>query len=274
MSDQEPTPRPRRWRLTFGLRTLFVLMTIVCLAVGWPHLERWYLVHHLAGFANRDFKSLPDNDALWVHAAIKKLGRGSKYDEFEPFGSPYGQTLIIKPGSGRAYLLLLRSTAYMSHPGECRVYVTYLNGAGHEIGEWEFSTGWRVSIDKLTYSDTDRLYPVIAVETDGDARRQFYAIGHDGPKIVRVENDRGVALPLAERRGAMLIPPGPPWEEWKSLLSSSDPTEQMQALATLPYGVIDWQKQPEVLARFEKLAQSTDDWVAEAACLFLNEMIR
>ena len=166
-----------------------------------------------------------------------------------------------------------------------------LDAAGRRIEGRSFATGWGHSLlDASIEFSQDLKSDLVVLHMGpnkigaGDAK-EYFAIGHDRLRLVRLENDRGdAAQDDYLGRPVDFVPDAKSVDEFASLLESNDKADVLSALVFLGgrhladrnsfpvdgrYAKLfqELMDSPRVRALVERLTASDNDWIKQAAKL-------
>jgi len=139
------------------------------------------------------------------------------------------------------YIVLL-GAPMLTIPGGSSACVLLLDNRMQRVNNWCFQTGWRINLDRatLTYaaligSDMIALHmrPVI---NGRNIAREYFTIKDDQLRFVRLEDDKGDAVPndcLLPNFEIGIVPTPSNDEAWITMLQSSDKAEVLSALVFL-----------------------------------------
>lgn len=132
-----------RWRFTFRLSTLFVVMTIAALVCNWPQFYRQWQVGQIKRYVNKDLRSLPKEEQIEFRSRVGKLWPESvsnatmnpEYWHFWRFTTDRGPRLVLFQ---RDILVPLTSDS------EC--YLALFDDSGNLVRQVRLTPTWRSSM--------------------------------------------------------------------------------------------------------------------------------
>jgi hypothetical protein len=209
-----------------------VLLPIAC-ATASPAVAQ---ISTLKRFVGKDLRALSDKE----RAPLAQLLSGKdNHDSF--FGrSPWYVWAIGKPKSARFVAFEGQPTRIW--PGADAARIHLFDPSGKKLGQWHFSTGWRISMHSaaISYSEDFSAHIVSVVTTPHingrDVAKQFFAISDNELYFVRMEDHNGQLLDNDYATPTFTIgihPSAQTPEEWMGLLSSGDKAVVLSALTFL-----------------------------------------
>ncbi|MCC9606754.1 hypothetical protein LOC68_16275 [Blastopirellula sp. JC732] len=285
-SEQNPPPRRRRnWR-SFGLKTLFVLVTIAAIVAAYPHFYRRYQIHKLKSFVDQDVRQLEEDKRNELRRVVNILIDRPIYGWYDR--SQYWRVWRIPTPDGFRFVLLRVFPRENQNTNTVKICI--LNDNCRMVNESEFDTGNSITLRNATL-DYDQFpeQPIIQFHmmhfSDGQAvATEYYSILDGQVALLRLEDRDGelISYPVANV--------GPPAiekseAEWKESLSSPHLPEVLSTLAwlgesyshsgaandentPLPSRV---KTDPATQAAIAKLAKHEHPWIAEAALYLVHE---
>jgi hypothetical protein len=216
----------RRW-LTFRLSSLFLVVTVAAIVCAFPRLYRQLQFERFKTFAGQDIRKLSEAEQARFTSVV-----GSLIPSEQPHLS-----LIFRhnwyvwklQGNGRTRFMLFQGEPITSIPGISQAHIHLIDAFGHIVGQYSFSTGWRIDINDAAMESNPMVgETVIVVKTSpvingADIATQYYAIQDDKVVLIRMEDNQGIAL--ANHYGAPNHTIGPEAakrteSEWANGLSS------------------------------------------------------
>ncbi len=200
----------------------------------------------------------------------------------------------VQNGAEARYIVLLGERE-SGIPGGSSACIKLFDATGARVKSWSFQTGWRMNLSSASLESSagfDGDLIVIHIQRLINGRniaREYFALSHDSLRFVRMEDDNGRAVqneyvyPNFEIGG---IPEANGVDEWLKLLESSDRADVLSALMFLggrhlaeperrllpdpkesKYAGLFQQLigDPRIRADVERLRQSDNQWVREAA---------
>ena len=215
----------------------------------------------------------------------------------DPLGQPRPWHVWKTTDDGQSrYVVLLGAPEWMI-PGNSSACVAVFDGRGSRLRSWCFQTGWRGTLRSASlgyYKQTEHDLIVINMSRFINGRniaKEYFALSHGRLRFIRMEDDRGMAVQneyIYPNYEIGVVPEAKSVEEWLNLLGSSDPADVLSALMFLggrhlaeperrfvsepkesKYAGLFQQLigDPRIRAAVERLRQSDNQWVREAAGL-------
>lgn len=173
------------------------------------------------------------------HGATLKALTGSKNDFFG--AQPWHVWKLDTPQKETRYVVFC-GQHIVTIPGESSGAVYLLSDKGKTLGQWHFSTGWRIDIEAAALSFDEKLQAHIitistrAVINGRGVAKQYFALLDDKLYFIRMENSKGQIL-----RNNYLSPnltlggklPESTFAGWAALLASPKISLRLAALTYL-----------------------------------------
>lgn len=221
----------------------------------------------------------------------RMIGEVPKGEMSQPV--PWRVWKLKSKGSPRYVVLLVESE--MIIPGGSTARVVLLDAGGAKINAWSFQLGWRslLSAASTEYSSQvggDVIVIKMARLVNGrNIAKEYFAISHDQLRFIRMEDDYGTAVQneyIYPNYEIGVVPDANGVDDWLKLLESTDRADVLSALMFLggrhlaeperrlppdpkesKYAELFQQLagDPRILAKVERLRQSDNPWVREAA---------
>jgi hypothetical protein len=199
-------------------------------------------------------------------------------------------------GGQTRYVALLGEPALM-FPGGSSARAEIFDGEGRVIGAWSFQAGWCLFLSDASFEYSKALESDLVVLHVGPVffgpgiAKEYFAIGKDRLRLVRMESDAGEAVQneyVASPAEIGIVPDATTVDQFTRLLESSDKADVLSALvflggrhldepqrmslpepheskyASLFQGLMD---SPRIHALIDRLTASDNDWIAQAAKL-------
>jgi hypothetical protein len=189
----EPASARPRWRFTFRLSTLFVVITVVAVACAWPRIYRQYQFWRFKSYIGKDIRQLPESE----REAFENLVASLSPQKRGPVDLGQLQSWVVwklNTDNGIRFVLV-QSETYRVVPSGSNLHVSMLNSAGDLVRRTSVPTGWRrnpfearIVLNELPGENLMfvRVANVLWGEGGPD---QFYAFLNDKPVLVRLEHD-------------------------------------------------------------------------------------
>jgi hypothetical protein len=275
----------RRW-LQIRLRTFFLLGSVICVCLAWPHLSRQYAFWRLCRYGNLERDDLWTKDShAWglepksvdtqivenlVHQLLGDREKRALFNLDRLW-------LLQRINGSRARLIILKVSPPTTSSSSGDLQIALLDGSGRVIADETISTGYDLMPDYVTYDPTGHNFPCVIVDGTeffgGEKGQRGIAIHGDKITLVRAIREGNAERGLGgwhrefqfgpERRFA-----GP--LHWTASLNSTDEITQLEALLHLPSEVIAKRDSLD-LARLEQLLQANDPWIRQGAKFALAE---
>jgi len=237
---------------------------------------------------------------LWRHRLSKKdqvhldkiLGTVSKGYRLGELGA---WRLWKTSRNGQTRYVFLLGAPEVTVPGGSSAGLQLFDATANRINSWSFQTGWRITFDSASIEfsndlETDLIVLHMVRFINGrNIAKEYFAIGNDGLRFVRMENDKGEAVQneyVFPNYEIGVVPDASTVEQWASMLESKDKASVLSALMFLGgrhitepqrYFVSEPQESkyaalfqkligsPRVRELIERLSNSENTWVRQAA---------
>jgi hypothetical protein len=141
---------------------------------------------------------------------------------------------------GQARYVVLFGEKLLVHPGGSSACIQLFDGSARKINSWSFHTGWRIALVEasIEYSSdlaSDLVVLHTAPEFGGAKEKEYFAVGHDRVRLVRMENAAGIQVQndylFPNEIG--VVPEAKTVFQWSELLESDEKEDVLSALVFL-----------------------------------------
>lgn len=298
MSQVAPHVATRpRWRFTFRLSTLFVVITIAAVACAWPRIYRQIQFWRFKTYVGRDLQHMGEQEQRRFDRIVASLVPPKEF-HFDTHmrvwrvPTQQGERFVLYQGSG-----------IFSIPDNAQTTLKVFDDSGNLLRETVIWVGWRIfPYDSEVITESGFSEPLFVVHSaptinGADISRQVYALVNNRPELLRLEDSNGKLVPNAYAWPNHTIGSDaePRTEsQWVELLTRGDNFAVLQALVWIggthhgrpirnPVGIHieDYEQavlhrqvcsRPEVVASLQKLSKDKHLWIAEAATKALQSL--
>ncbi len=221
------------------------------------------------------------------------LGEIPKGDLLPP--SPWHVWRTSRAGRTR-YVVVLGEDLFII-PGECTARILLLDASGGRINGWSFQAGWRLFLTDASFEPSANVAgDLVVLRTERaingrDIAKEYFAIGDDRLRLVRLENSKGEAVQneyVFPNYELGIAPDAKSPDQFVALLESSDKADVLSALVFLGGQHLDDARRmslpepheskyaalfqeaigdPRIQASILRLTMSDNEWIRQAARL-------
>jgi hypothetical protein len=177
--------RPR-WRFTFRLSTLFVLITIAAFVCAAPRFYRQYQFWQLKSYVNRDLRQLSAEEHKKFDRLVAKL-----LPDVATVGAWHQHWYLWQVSTDRGpRLVLFQDEMLHQIPGNNYCHLFLFSESGEFVAHERLTIGSRTRLhDAALIKNRVPNQVVVALETNsffgGGIDKEFYALINDRPILIR-----------------------------------------------------------------------------------------
>jgi hypothetical protein len=195
-----PAATRSRWRFTFRLSTLFVVITIAAFACAGPRIYRQIQFWRFTGYVGKDIRELPDRDRERFEKLSVILNPKHNSDEQRFLRGQLESWVLWKLQTDKGVrFVLVQNEAFMMIPSGSNLHVSMFSASGDLLSRTIIPTGWRRRpFDARVVTDKIPGEPLMMVRVGnvlfgGGGPDQFYAFLNDKPVLVRLEYEKALS---------------------------------------------------------------------------------